>query len=364
MTAKTLKRESQNNDDEWAERCGYWLRALEAGTPKRKRREPESNPLVLVGHGLSMQVDGGSLLIRDGHTHYPAERREYRFFKGGLDLPPRIIIVDGSGNLSLDALDWLAEQSIDLIRLGYDGRIITLAGNNGYSADRQKVTWQIATRANEKKRLEFTLPLIEGKIKETLYDLEQLMRPSASTDKAIETAQAALDVLSTNPPGNVAKLYDYEGRVAQGYFYAWRDLDIKWKAEKRYPIPKEWKRYFSRSSLNTRTRIKNMYATHPVNAMLNYAYSVLESSVRIQTITDGYDPSIGIAHGDAIKPHRHAFVFDLMEPMRPVTDRTIINLVKEHTFSGADFMLQPNGVCRVNPELARMISEYCHCSKG
>ncbi len=355
MPVKAQNIEPSAETHEWAERCGYWLRALEAGTPKRKRRERESSPLVLVGHGLSMQVDGGSLLIRDGHTHFPAERREYRFFKGGLDLPPRIVIVDGSGNISLDALDWLAEQNIDLIRLGYDGRIITLTGNNGYSADRQKVTWQIATRANEQKRLEFTLPLIEGKIKETLYNLEHLMKPSASTDKAIETAQAALGVLSTNPPDAVAKLYDYEGRVAQGYFYAWRDLDIKWKAGKRYPIQSEWKRYFSRSSLNTRTRIRNMYATHPINAMLNYAYGVLESTVRIQAIADGYDPSIGIAHGDAIKPQRHAFVFDLMEPIRPVTDRTIIKLIKEHTFSGADFMLQPNGVCRVNPELCRSL---------
>lgn len=45
------------------------------------------------------------------------------FFKGGLDLPPRIVIVDGNGNITLDALDWMQEQSIDLIRLRYDGRV-------------------------------------------------------------------------------------------------------------------------------------------------------------------------------------------------------------------------------------------------
>ena len=40
-----------------------------------------------------------------------------------------------------------------------------------------------------------------------------------------------------------------------------------------------------------------------------------------------------------------------MEPQRPVVDRGILKLIQEHTFSGADFMLQPDGVVRVNLEL-------------
>ena len=164
MTAKTLQCESQDQGSEWADRCGYWLTTLEAGKPKRKRREREVQPLVLNGHGLSVAVDKGTLIIRNGNTHYPAEVREYRFFKGELTLPPRIVLVDGSGNITLDALDWLAEQKVDLIRLSYDGRIITMAGADGYSADRQKVTWQIATRANEEKRMAFAIPLCSGQV--------------------------------------------------------------------------------------------------------------------------------------------------------------------------------------------------------
>ena len=141
MTANTFTRESENGNSEWAERCGYWLKALEAGQPKRKRRQKESQPLILNGHGLSIRVDKDTLIIRDGHTHYPADQRERRFFKGELTLPPRIVLVDGSGNITLDALDWLVEQRVDLIRLKWDGRIVTMAGADGYSADRRKVTW-------------------------------------------------------------------------------------------------------------------------------------------------------------------------------------------------------------------------------
>jgi len=355
LTAKLLERESQDQGDEWSERCGYWMRAFKAGEPKRKRREREIMPLVLVGHGLSIHVDGSSLLIRDGHTHYPAARREFRFFKGGLDLPPRIVIVDGSGNISLDALDWLVEQNIPLVRLRWDGHIIAFTGASSYAADRQKVTWQIATRANEKKRLEFAMPLIEGKIKETLVNLEDLLPPSVSSEKAIYVAKAALKTLKTNPPNNVAKLYDIEGNVAQGYFYSWRALEIKWKTTKRYPIPEEWTRFFSRSAVKSNGRMKNRFATHPVNAMLNYAYAALESSTRIDVIADGYDPTIGIMH-DSWKPEKHSLVFDLMEPMRLVVDRPILKMIRDEKFSGADFMLQANGVCRLNPQLASRIS--------
>jgi CRISPR-associated protein Cas1 len=50
-----------------------------------------------------------------------------------------------------------------------------------------------------------------------------------------------------------------------------------------------------------------------------------------------------------------AFALDRMEPMRPVVDRAILELVKTSAFSGGDFLLQPDGVCRLNPELARRV---------
>ena len=361
MTANALKRESGNDGSEWAERCGYWLKALEAGKPRRKRRQKENRPLILNGHGLSVSVDKSTLIIRDGHTHYPAEQREWRFFKGELAIPPRIVLVDGSGNITLDALDWLAEQKINLIRLRWDGRIITMAGTGSYSADRQKVTWQIATRANEAKRIAFSLPLIEAKIKGTLWNLEHLVPASLSRDKAIEKAKATLEALRTHPPTTIYDLRGMEGIVAQGYFFAWRALAMKWKAVKRYPIPDEWRTYRSRSALRTKRKPANHHATHPINAMLNYAYGILEGSVRIQVIADGYDPSIGITHGDLIQPDRHTFVFDLMEPQRPVADRAILRMIQEHTFSGADFVLKRNGVVKLNPELARtLVSRFEH----
>jgi|SRR6516162_312324 len=46
-----------------------------------------------------------------------------------------------------------------------------------------------------------------------------------------------------------------------------------------------------------------------------------------------------------------------MEPMGPVVDRAVLQLIATVTFTGADFAIQDDGVCRMNPELARRVSQ-------
>lgn len=42
-----------SDQDGWAERCIYWNKLSNTDKPKRKRREKQSRPMVLTGHGLS-----------------------------------------------------------------------------------------------------------------------------------------------------------------------------------------------------------------------------------------------------------------------------------------------------------------------
>ncbi len=350
---ETLVTNINDSNDEWPIRCAYWQSEYRKQIPKRKRRETPKTGLVLTGNGLSINVDKGRLIIKDGFTHYPQKAARFEFFKGALDIPPRIVIVDGNGSISIDAISWLSEQRVDLIRLAYDGHIQTIMSANGYAADPKLVAWQQETQNNEKARLKFAIPLIRSKIEETIKTLTENLPESASREKAIARAEKALTELKPKPPASVGELLAIEGNVAQGYFYAWRALALKWKATTTYPVPDEWRAFFSRSSLfKERQRIGNRNATHPINAMLNYVYGMLESRMRIEAIAEGYDPNIGIMH-NTVKEGRHSFVYDRMEPLRPVVDRTILKLVSEKTFSGADFQLQSNGVVRVNPELAR-----------
>lgn len=61
----------------------------------------------------------------------------------------------------------------------------------------------------------------------------------------------------------------------------------------------------------------------PVNKLLNYGYALLSSSVLKETVFAGLDPTVPLLH------HRKGltfpFVFDLMEPFRPLADHAVIS---------------------------------------
>jgi CRISPR-associated endonuclease Cas1 len=141
------------------------------------------------------------------------------------------------------------------------------------------------------------------------------------------------------------------------YFNAWYNFPIRWKGIDRNPIPDEWHQIGRRSSKLGSTSHPNRFATHPINAMLNYAYGVLESQVRMQVVATGLDPTIGVLHGNFGGKHR--LVYDLMEPIRPFVDRKILEFVQSRTFHPADFTLSNTGLCRLNPELARNVVRLC-----
>ena len=86
--------------------------------------------------------------------------------------------------------------------------------------------------------------------------------------------------------------------------------------------------------------------------MLNYAYGIL-SHVRIRSVAEGYDPTLGIMH--VSREGSSPFVFDMMEPERPKVDRSILEFLKAHKFHAADFVIRSDGVCRLNPEMARCV---------
>jgi CRISPR-associated protein Cas1 len=100
---------------------------------------------------------------------------------------------------------------------------------------------------------------------------------------------------------------------------------------------------------------RNRHATHPVNAMLNCVHAVLESQVRIATISQGLDPEIGYLH--ISRPGRTALVYDLMDSLRSCVDCLILDVAYSQTFSPRDLVFGANGVCRLHPRLSRQMIE-------
>lgn len=343
--------------DEWADRSAYWLGRSEAAQPKRKRREKASTPLIFTGLNISMRVEKRTLIVRDGTTHFPQAVREYQFFKGSMDLPPRIVLIDGSGSITLDTIDWLTEQNVALIRIKFDGSNTVVMSPTGYAADPDKVAWQYATRSDAKAKLEYATGLTTQKLAATIETLEGFVPPSKLRDSAQKTALGALEFIKAGNATTSSILLGQEGKAAAAYWRAWTAIEMKWWVSKRYPIPEAWRVYRSRSSVNTGNKMLNRNADHPINAMLNYAYAALMTKMKIQAIAEGYDPMIGVLHDQRRREKEitPSFALDLMEPHRPVVDRVILKLIAEETFSGADFDLQSDGVVRVSPGLAGWI---------
>jgi CRISPR-associated endonuclease Cas1 len=302
-----------------------------------------------------LRVDGGTLLIRNGLTHYPQQREEVRFFKGDPAIAPRIIILDGSGWLSFEVIDWLAEQQVPIVRINWKGEVLSVLAGSGFSADRAKVRWQVETRADPARRIEFATKLIAEKIANSIETLETVIPASTSRETAVSRLRREHKQLQVEPPATVPQLLGVEGRAGAAYFKAWEGIPLRWKTTGPRPIPDGWRSIGPRASAHG-GKAKNVRASHPLNAALNLAYAVLQSQLQIEVVAAaGYDSTLGIMHhGYQGSP---ALVFDLMEPRRPRVDGAVLAFALSETFSAADFVIRSDGVVRLAPQLAKRVCQ-------
>ena len=339
------------DDHGWAGRSRHWSQRGARSKDKRARRQRSRDSLILAGHGVSLRVEAGTLLVRNGFTHYPQKQEQHRYFKGDADLPPRIIMLDGSGSITFDVLTWLNEQKVPLVKIDWTGNAVTVVSRDSFAANRERVAWQTETRSDRRKRMEFCNALIARKIEGCMQTLEGSLRRSHAWDRAMKRAEDDLARLARDPPETVNELRLLEARSAVAYFRAWYATSLLWRTSARHPIADEWRTVGPRFTRVYATGSRN--ASHPVNAMLNYAHGVLQSQVQIRLVSEGYDPMLGIMHYD--RDGAPAFVFDMMEPERPKVDRAVLGFLKSEALHPADFTIREDGVVRLNPGLGRTV---------
>lgn len=342
-------------DADWADRNDYW-RGLTTAKSHRAKRERSREPLILCGHGVSLRVDRGTLLIRDGLTHYPQERRIYRFHCGDPALPPRIIMLDGSGSLSFDVMAWLSQQSIPLFRIDWRGEVVSMIGGASFRQIPERVAWQLETRSDPDRRLVFAQDLISAKVSASLKTLTEVIPHSRTRALAVARAESVLHQLKLGHSRTIEDVRGLEANAAAAYFNAWKELPIVWRSRWKHPVPDAWLTVGSRRSSGQGRFATNRKATHPLNAMLNYAYAALRSQIHIEAAAEGYDPCRGIMHHD--RDDTQAFVYDLIEPRRPAVDAAVLKFALTTPFTGNDFVLREDGVCRLTPQLARHVAKF------
>jgi hypothetical protein len=68
----------------------------------------------------------------------------------------------------------------------------------------------------------------------------------------------------------------------------------------------------------------------------------------------GLDPGLGLLHADQLSDSLAA---DLMEPVRPLVDRFVLEILTTRSLSAADFYETRQVVCRITPPRARELAQ-------
>ena len=263
------------------------------------------------------------------------------------------MLLDGSGTLSFEVLDWLGEQGIALARVKWSGEVRVVANSRGYVGDPRRIEWQRKTRANDAERLAFSTDLIIRKLSGCITILNQFVTSSRRRDTALSFHQKTIERLSSGQITAVNDVRGAEGQCASNYFLSWRGMQLQWTGNTA--VPPNWQEYRVRSSLAKKgLNPYNRNASHPINAMLNYGYAVQLANIQTTAIIDGYDPTIGIFH-EGFRSNA-AFALDMIEPERPKVEAAVLQLVSDNAFSVSDFILTRDGTCRLSPQLARTVA--------
>jgi CRISPR-associated endonuclease Cas1 len=283
-------------------------------------------------------VRHGRLLIRDG---LPGERRER-------DIPRvqpgfgRLVILGHAGTVTLEALRWLADVGISFTQIDRDGRLIaTSTPALGDARVRRAQALAIANPTG----LEIARLLLEQK----LAGQQQLLTRLIDNSETRAAFEAAFDWLRRAASVDEALMAERDAALA--YWTGWTQLDVRFRPSDAGRLPKHWERFGQRTSPFTGGP---RYAANPANALLNYAYSILEAETRIACLIVGLDPTLGIVHADYRT--RDSFALDLMEPIRPRVDEYVLDLLRTRTFGSGDFFETRRGGCRLLPPITRQLA--------
>jgi CRISPR-associated endonuclease Cas1 len=288
------------------------------------------NVLVVDGFGASLQVERGRLIVLDGAGR---ERRERSFSRAGRSIA-RVVVLGGTGSISLGALRWLADQGIPLLALDRESRLLCVSVPPS-SGDARLRRAQALAATNE-----VGLGVARYLLGEKLRGQRDVLLGLDPREELLGAFDGAFGWLGEAGDTNELVMAERDGALA--YWTGWRGVEIRFRNSDGSSLPDHWRSFGRRiSPLSAAPRL----ATNPINAILNYLYAILEAETRVACLTVGLDPTLGIVHADFRS--RDSLALDVMEAIRPRVDAYVLQLFERRTFSANDFFETRKGVCRL-----------------
>jgi CRISPR/Cas system-associated endonuclease Cas1 len=223
-----------------------------------------SSRVLVLGHYAALRVRGGALEIEHG----PHDDRKTIRIDIDAEPKPRAILFDSHGEfMTGEAIRWCARYSISLALPGGPGRLITMIESaletkaktmtRLRDIDPSIIRAQCAADPVKVAR-EIVRAKIDAELNATISDAEARKREFEDWDVKLNSARS------------VAEIMIVESRAAASYWRTFRDAGLR--ERKNGNLPRSWLRFAQRNK--GAAFLGNQHASHPINAMLNYAYIV------------------------------------------------------------------------------------------
>lgn len=295
--------------------------------------------LVVDGHGISIHVERGRLVVEDGVAGV-SRRLELSRATCGLR---RVVVLSQHGSTTLAALRWIDAVKARLVHIDRDGRVTFVSSSLGRDDARLRRAQAVA--ATSEAGVHIARSLIGQRLEGEIRNLANF-DGSEHAQKEIALLRERLRVART-----VEEVRRIEATAAAAYFRCWRGLEIRFGRADIRRLPEAWSEFQQRSSpLTSGPRS----SSHPINTLLNYAFALLEVETTIACQTLGLDPGIGIIHADLVS--RDSLSLDVMEAVRSDVEAWVLDLIAPRTFNVKDFVETPQGVCRLLPPMTHVLS--------
>jgi CRISPR-associated protein Cas1 len=279
--------------------------------------------ITVGGSGSALRVRNGELsILEDGreHTYLPATHG----FKA-------IIFEAFGGYLTIDALAWLNRHNVNLVVL-CDGEPVAVPANLAiYNVELRRQQYEAS-----RKPLAIARKIVQQKIE------------SGRIAGRLSPADAAHFGRATAKAVNLKALHLVEANAAMRYFERMK-IELRHKPKL---WPKAWDTWVTR--LSPIGHLSPQHAVHPVNAILNAAYTVVANQLARALAASGLDPACGFLHSP--KDYRASLAYDALELVRAEIDTRMLSFINSNRWSRADFPVMRSGVVRLQPSLARTVA--------
>lgn len=268
----------------------------------RKNQQNHYDIKILSGYGYSISVRNQRIVLKNGTDVFTEQSETEEFIPTALPYS-RIVLVGKNGYLSTKAIHLLAENHISLIFLDSFGNLRASVQEDMSSfTGVYRRMGQYDTFRDGMKCLALQKDLVIRKLQSEIdFVTDGIVKAKLSKfQDYVRNARTYNEILSCEAKAGIIWRNYYSGLFDESFQYD--------------------------SRKNAGRRAKPRYATHVINALLNYGFSVLYSEVAKQIHAQGLDAYYGFYH----KSHEseQALVYDLVEPYRILVESAVLEFSK------------------------------------